>query len=507
MIRRTSRVGTGIALLLAAAPVFQQAGAQTLESENIVLGRPTDDSVAVHALADESTAVSVEYGEQPGTYSSRSRVVEANADDVAEITVGGLRPNTRYFYQVNYRGASDSDYRAGQQYSFHTQRSRGSTFTFGVQGDSHPERSRGNSRGDGMYHPDLYVRTMEQVASAEPDLYFMLGDDFNSSRFMANFFQGDKTALTQQIVDDVYLGQRRILSLMTNSTALFPVIGNHEEARRNLLGTKLHDAAIYAGRARVRMLPVPAPDSFYSGNPEPVEGIGLLRDYFAFTWGDALFIALSPYWHSPVALTPAGNGSGAMGTLDSPPWSELEEEWLELTLPANEDLWEKTMGDAQYNWLKKTLEESDARFKFVFAHHVLGYGRSGIERATLYEWGGHGGNGEWEFDERRPGWELPVHQLMVKHGVSIFFQGHDHLFAHQELDGIAYQTVGNPADENYRGRAKEFYLSGTILDNSGYLDVTVSPDEVQVDYVRSYLPQDETDDRRQGDVQYSYTIN
>ena len=436
MIRRTSRVGTGIALLLAAAPVFQQAGAQTLESENIVLGRPTDDSVTVHALTDESTAVFVEYGEQPGTYSSRSRVVEANADDVAEITVGGLRPNTRYFYQVNYRGASDSDYRAGQQYSFHTQRSRGSTFTFGVQGDSHPERSRGNSRrGDGMYHPDLYVRTMEQVASAEPDLYFMLGDDFNSSRFMANFFQGDKTALTQQIVDDVYLGQRRILSLMTNSTAL------------------------------------------------------------------------SPYWHSPVALTPAGNGSGAMGTLDSPPWSELEEEWLELTLPANEDLWEKTMGDAQYNWLKKTLEESDARFKFVFAHHVLGYGRSGIERAHLYEWGGHGANGEWEFDERRPGWELPVHQLMVKHGVSIFFQGHDHLFAHQELDGIAYQTVGNPADENYRGRAKEFYLSGTILDNSGYLDVTVSPDEVQVDYVRSYLPQDETDDRRQGDVQYSYTIN
>ena len=83
----------------------------------------------------------------------------------------------------------------------------------------------------------------------------------------------------------------------------------------------------------------------------------------------------------------------------------------------------------------------------------------------------------------------------------------EHLFAHQELDGIVYQTVPNPADDNYRGRAKEFYLSGTILDNSGYLDVTVSPDEVQVDYVRSYLPQDETDDRRHGVVDYSYTIN
>ena len=97
MSGRTSLVGTGIALLLAAAPVFQQAGAQTLESENIVLGRPTDDSVTVHALDDEATVVFVEYGEQPGTYSSRSSMVKANADDVAEITVGGLRPNTRYF--------------------------------------------------------------------------------------------------------------------------------------------------------------------------------------------------------------------------------------------------------------------------------------------------------------------------------------------------------------------------------------------------------------------------
>lgn len=119
MIGRTSLVGTGIALLLAAAPVFQQAGAQTPEPENIVLGRPTADSITVHALADEATAVFVEYGEQPDTYSSRSPVVEANTDDVAEITVGGLRPNTRYFYRVNYRGASDSGYRAGSPRHLH----------------------------------------------------------------------------------------------------------------------------------------------------------------------------------------------------------------------------------------------------------------------------------------------------------------------------------------------------------------------------------------------------
>ena len=37
---------------------------------------------------------------------------------------------------------------------------------------------------------------------------------------------------------------------------------------------------------------------------------------------------------------------------------------------------------------EKTLEESKARYKFVFAHHVLGTGRGGIEEADLYEWGG-----------------------------------------------------------------------------------------------------------------------
>ena len=499
MRRKAKRAGTGAALLFVFAAAAPSAGAQTADAENILLGRPTDDSITVHALADENTELFVEYGEQPGNYSGRTPAVQASADNTAEITVTGLRPDTRYFYRVNYRGSAGAAYRAGGEYSFHTQRPRGSTFSFGVQGDSHPERI------ETMYDPDLYVRTMEQVASARPDLYFMLGDDFSVSRRLADFFQGDREILNQRVVDDIYLNQRRFLGLMANSTALFPVNGNHEEARRNLLGTALHDVPIFAGRARTRFFPLPAPDDFYTGNPEPVAGIGLLRDYFAFTWGDALFVAIDPYWHSPVAVNPAGRGGMGMGMGTSPPWNEIEEEWLELTLPAD-DRWEATMGDRQYNWLKQTLEDSGAKYKFVFAHHVLGTGRGGIERAPMYEWGGHGEDGTWDFDERRPDWELPVHHLLVKNGVTIFFQAHDHLFAHQELGGVVYQTVPNPADPRYLGRSKESYFSGTVLDNSGYLNVTVGPDRVRVDYVRSWLPQDEVDGRRQGEIAYSYEV-
>ena len=238
-------------------------GAQTGDGENIILGRPTDDSIVVHVLAEQGTQVSVEYGDSPGRFSERTEPIAASADGTAVITVDGLDPGSVYRYRVTYTDANGS--RNGEEYSFRTQRSRGTPFSFGVQGDSHPER---RTR---MYHPDLYARTMQLVAGAQPDLYFMLGD------------------------------------------------------------------------------------------------------YFAF------------------------------------------------------------------------------------------------------EWGGYTDEGVWEFDEQRPDWDLPIHQLMVENGVTILFQAHDHIFARQELDGVVYQSVPNPADDTYEGRNKNAYLSGDILDSSGYLHVTVMP--------------------------------
>ena len=170
------------------------------------------------------------------------------------------------------------------------------------------------------------------------------------------------------------------------------------------------------------------------------------------------------------------------------------------------DLWGVTIGDAQYHWFKQTLEQSKAAYKFVFSHHVLGTGRGGIEQADLYEWGGRSRRSDWDFNQERPDWELPVHQLMVKHGVTIFFQGHDHLFARQERDGIVYQELPMPADPGYVAYNQDRYQSGVILPNSGHLRVTVSPEQVKVDYVRSYLPHDETDKQKTGEIACSYTV-
>ncbi|MBK6791105.1 MAG: hypothetical protein IPG80_00890 [Anaerolineales bacterium] len=41
----------------------------------------------------------------------------------------------------------------------------------------------------------------------------------------------------------------------------------------------------------------------------------------------------------------------------------------------------------QYQWFRQTLETSNAKYKFVFTHHVLGTGRGGIELADTFEWG------------------------------------------------------------------------------------------------------------------------
>ena len=293
-----------------------------------------------------------------------------------------------------------------------------------------------------------------------------------------------KVQLSQSSVDAVYLNQRNYLGSVGSDSPVFLVNGNHEEAARYLLDGTPDNAAVYAGTSRMKFFPQPVPDGFYTGDNEAVEYVGLPGDYYAWTWGDALFVVIDPYWHSQVAVD---NVAGDNGT-------------------KKRDQWVVTLGEEQYQWFKKTLKESDAPYKFVFAHHVQGTGRGGIENAGLFEWGGNSQKEGREFDTKLPGWELPVHQLMAENGVTVFFQGHDHLFARQELDGVTYQEVPLPADPTYSMFNANAYRSGTKLPNSGYLLVTVSPRNVSVDYVKSYLPGKETASEKNGKVVYSYTL-
>jgi hypothetical protein len=321
----------------------------------------------------------------------------------------------------------------GDAHPFHTQRPPGSPFVFTIQADSHLDE-----RAD----PAVYVTTLRDALADHPDFHLDLGDTFMSEKVRA---------LGQPILP-MYLAQRYYFGLLCPSAPLFFAIGNHDG--------EIAAQDPEARALRLRMLLNPLPDAFYSGN----EGAPL-GNYYAWTWGDALFVALDPFTYT----------TGRIRTPD--------------------DNWSRTLGETQYRWLQRVLEGSHAALKFVFIHHLVGGldkdGRGGVEAAPFFEWGGRSLDGTYQFDTRRPGWGLPVHALLVKNHVSAVFHGHDHFYARQELVGIVYQEVPQPGwpGRGTPNQAAEYgYTHGTVLSSSGHLRVTVSPQGATVDYVRAVAP-------------------
>lgn len=438
---------------------------------NVVLGSPTASSIKANVYApDQSGLVYITYGEVAGQHSRQTPAATLAAGTPLEITMDGLSANTRYYYRLYFQAQSGTGSGPTEEYSFHTARPAGSTFTFAIQGDSHPEREKTQFNGQ------LYQRTLLTAAADNPDFYLTIGDDFSVDTL-------DPATVTAAKVTERYTIQRPYLGLIGRSAPVFLVNGNHEQGARYLLDGTPNNVAVWAQNARNAHYSQPATDGFYSGNAEMVPHIGLLRNYFAWTWGDALFVTIDPYWGSPVCVDASFYGD-----------------------TKRSNLWDITHGDEQYRWLKATLEQSKAKYKFVFAHHVMGTGRGGIELIGKYEWGGQNNNGSWGFTANRPSWPTPIHQLMVANKVTIFFQGHDHIWVRQQADGITYQTLSEPADPNYSLFNSDAYLSGDTFPNTGYTRVTVSPSAVKVDYVRTYLPADESPGRTSGSVAFSYSI-
>jgi hypothetical protein len=420
-----------------------------------ILGRPTSTSITANLVAAVPVETHYEYGTEPGVYAKRTVPQTAAAGEPLETLLDGLQPDTRYYYRLRYGDE------AGQESSFVTQRAPGSTFSFAIQGDSHPERL------GKQFDPALYNRTLLSAAAARPDFYLTIGDDFGVDNL--------KT-VNAQTVEALYANQRSFLAQV--AAPVFLVNGNHEQASLANLDGTANNVAVWAQTARNAYFPQPAPDGFYTGDAKPVAFIGQLRDYYAYTWGDALFVVIDPYWHSTVPVDNVfGGGSKAR------------------------DMWGITLGEDQYQWFKRTLETSQAKYKFVFAHHVNGTGRGGIEVAGTFEWGNAS-----QFAAHRPGWTATIHQLMVDNHVSVFFQGHDHIFVRQELDGVIYQTLPEPANPFYTAENEDAYLSGDKLPNSGYVRVTVAPDQAKVEYVRCYLPKDEVNGHTTGEIAFSYAV-
>jgi hypothetical protein len=455
------RIGGILALAISLVVARGNLPSQTF---NEIMGRPTANSITMSMLCDRQADVYWEYGTSPGVYTISTPRFVAPADTPLVVGFAGLAPDTKYFYRTRYRTVgSAASFSAGPEHTFHTQRVPGSAFTFTIEADPHPYDKKGS-------HTLWSIALKNQLADA-PDFILDLGDTFGDDH--------NPFTITSNEIRQLHLDGRPFFGLACHSSPLFFCLGNHEgESGYYLIQTPPNNLGVYGTLWRKFYYPNPVPDGFYSGNATAEGyGIGLPGNYYAWEWGDALFVVLDSYRGYTVNAKPRG--------------------------------WEWTLGKDQYDWLKRTLETSRAKFKFVFAHHTLGETRGAAVTAKLYEWGGSEADGRtWGFAANRPGWAMPIHQLMVRNGVNIFFQGHDHLFAREEVDGIVYQEVPMPSDSTYiiglRDNGDAY--TSVKMDGAGHLRVTVEPTSVKVDYVRAWLPGDENAARRNGEVAYSYAV-
>ena len=334
----------------------------------------------------------------------------------------------------------------------------------------------------------LYSVTLRNEAADQADFLIDLGDSFMNEKYYFSSYDSTLAA---------YLAHRPYYGIPGSTTPLYLVNGNHEgELGWRLNGTS-ENLALWSVRARQRYYPNPVPDGFYSGSSSVDASLALdatlpnkSRDgYYAWSWGDALLVALDPFWYTT-----------------SKPSSYV-------TNP--DEGWKFTLGQAQYAWLAHMLDTSTATYKFIFLHHLVGGNskdaRGGSEAAAYYEWGGDDLLGTPEWNAMRAWGDLPIHDLLVRHDVAAVFHGHDHFYARQELDGVVYQECPQPGNDNFTdvpGAAAQFgYVSGTILGNSGHLRVTVADTAATVEYVRAFRPSDESPSRQNGMVSSRYSIH
>ncbi len=432
-----------------------------------VLGRPTFNSITVQAFFDAQVEAAIQFGLNSNNLDQQTNWQTFNANEPTEIIVSGLNEGTNYYYRLIYKTTNTSIINYRPTYSFHTAKKQGVPFTFVVQADPHL---------DEMSDTALYSICLQNQLDDKPDFMIDLGD----------FLMSDKLKNASKVVPKDTITYRsnllrRFYEKICHSIPLFIALGNHEGESGWLLTGNENTIPVWGTNDRKKYFTNPYPNEFYTGDTTNHKFVGIRENYYAFHWGDALFIVLDPYWYT-TQKPDAANG------------------------------WKWTLGKGQYDWLKKTLEMSDATFKFVFSHQLIGgapEGRGGVEFADLYEWGGYNQDSTYGFKTNRPGWYKPIKDLLTEHKVNIFFHGHDHFYGKQEKECLIYQECPQPSLPNFQNAnmATDYgYKEGVILPNAGHLRLHVDPNQVKVDYVRAYLPKSETSTRKNKDVSATYYI-
>lgn len=303
-------------------------------SFDIIVGRLTDRSATVRVLCYGDADAFLSYRSEANPQWMQTAEQHLRSGQPFDFVIESLAKDTRYRYRFHYK-TSDGEVEQSDEYTFHTQRAPASAFVFTAQADSHLDE---NTSGD------VYLRTLANALADQPDFHFALGDTFMTGKYAK-----------PELSHPQYLAQRYYLGHLCHSAALYFALGNHDGESGN------RGSNVWATTTRKRYLPNPFPDGFFTGNEHREREVGLPENYYQFEWGDCQFIVLDPFRHT----TTRNRGGGSGGN------------------------WFWTLGDDQYQWLKRSLEQSDAK---LLCFYIISWAAAtGINEAAKKR--PHSGNG------------------------------------------------------------------------------------------------------------------
>jgi len=401
----------------------------------------TDGSVmVVSAVADDRTIA--------GTLSGGARNVWNQGDKWRidrtyyrlELELTDLAPGTTYYYRVLARKSQD-DWQPRALHSFRTRPARGETFRFGIFADPH----RSLKHVDNKHWPE-WSQLIAAMQAEQVDFVFDLGDTWCVTKpseapvykhlheLYANVMRPTRNGF------QAYAG----VSKLCADCGYYQARGNHEG---------ISDFEVNPARSMLRAImkqfvPNPSGTTYPQGGSQDSD---YDQGYFAFEWGDALFIALDVVKYKDsrkVRKSPA----------------------------------RYHIGEDQLAWLTSVLQNSTARWKLLFAHHLFGgacsYGRGGAAWAQRHE-------------------QAQIQALCEQYGAHYIY-GHDHLMASEFANGVLYYCAGCawglqfPYGTSNHVDFDVAYPNGftstsckskpSACDNNGYTVVEVSADQVLIQY-------------------------
>lgn len=240
------------------------------DNPELIWGAPETDRIKGSLIIPDGSTARIEYSIWKQAMSTSAILLQGRGIIPVSVELKGLLPAEKYVYRLFLKRSGEAAYTNAGEGTFYTAKPAGQSFEFTIQGDSHPERV------GKMFNPALYRATLDSLTRTGTSFHFLMGDDFNADRLIAN------GSYTTEQVERIYRLQRSYLGRIGSNPPYFFVNGNHEQAALHWYDGTDTNIAVLATRAKKKLFALADPGTFYSGDTEQVAHIGLLNDYYAF---------------------------------------------------------------------------------------------------------------------------------------------------------------------------------------------------------------------------------